>query len=104
MEGDFTDGSVISGNMTGVVAKAPVSIGTIKLMISRATIDENSGYGISVNGIGTTGRVGETVISNNGTGVLTGASAVLSSFGNNMLNGNGNGTDGAFSGTVIPLK
>jgi len=96
------DGSVISGNMTGVVAKAPVSTGTIKLMISRATIDENSGYGISVNGIGTTGRVGETVISNNGTGILIGASAVLSSFGTNMLNGNG--TDGAFTGTVIPLK
>lgn len=96
------DGSVISGNPTGILVKAPAGTGTAKLIINRTTIDENSGYGISVNGVGTTVRVGESVISNNGTGLLVNASAVLSSFGTNMLAGNG--TDGAFNATLVPLK
>lgn len=96
------DGSVISGNPTGFLAKAPASTGTIKAIINRTTIDENSGYGISVNGTGTTVRVGASVISNSATGLLINGSATLSSFGTNMLAGNG--TDGAFNATLVPLK
>jgi hypothetical protein len=96
------DGSVVSGNPTGILVKAPASTGTVRAIITRSTIDENSGYGISVNGTGTTVRVGDSVISNNGTGLLVNASAVLSSFGTNMLAGNN--TDGAFNATLVPLK
>ncbi|MDB5711861.1 MAG: hypothetical protein JWL96_3931, partial [Sphingomonas bacterium] len=95
------DGSVISGTPSGVLAKAPVGSGTIKLIITRSTIDQN-GYGIVANGTGATIRVGESVISNNATGLLINASASLASFGTNMLAGNT--TDGAFSGAVVPLK
>ena len=96
------DTSVISGNPTGVLVKSPASTGTVRAIITRSTIDENSGYGISVNGTGTTVRVGQSTISNNGTGLLVNASAVLSSFGTNMLAGNN--TDGAFNATLVPLK
>src|SRR3569623_177158 len=95
------DGSVISDNPTGLLAKAPAGTGTIKLILSRSTLNNSSGYGITVNGTGTTVRVGDSVISNNGTGLLVNGGAALNSFGTNMLAGNG--TDGAFS-ALVPLK
>lgn len=95
------DGSVISDSSTGLLAKAPAGTGTIKVIVSRSTLNNNSGYGITVNGTGTTVRVGDSVISNNGTGLLVNGGAALNSFGTNMLSGNG--TDGAFSAPV-PLK
>ncbi len=95
------DGSVISDNSTGLLAKAPAATGTINMIVSRSTLNNNSGYGITVNGTGSTVRVGDSAISSNGTGLLVNGGAALNSFGTNMLAGNG--TDGAFS-ALVPLK
>jgi len=93
--------SVISGTPTGILVKAPASTGTIKLTLARSTIDENSGYGIVVNGTGVSARASDNVITNNGWGVLINASALFTSSGTNLLIGNT--TDGGFS-SVVPLK
>jgi len=94
--------SVISGDGSGLLSKAPAGTGTVKVMISGSTLSENSGYGLTANGTGTTIHVGKSEITNNGTGLLALLGAVLASYGTNQFDGNG--TDGAFTGTVLPNK
>lgn len=93
--------TVITGNASGMLVKAPPSTGTVKLMLDHTAISNSASYGMIVNGSGSTVRVGNSVISNNLTGLMVLQSAAVLSYGNNLLDGNG--TDGAFTGT-IPTK
>ncbi len=92
------DNTTISGNTNGILVKSPPSTGTVKLMLDHAVVSNNAGYGVIVNGTGSTVRVGHSTISNNINGVASLQSGALLSYGNNLLDGNG--TDGTFTGTI----
>ncbi|CAN5493054.1 right-handed parallel beta-helix repeat-containing protein [soil metagenome] len=96
------DGSSLSANTIGVLAKAPSGTGTIRLMVLRSTIDQNLSYGLIASGTGTTIRVGGSGITNNGTGVFPTGFGTLLSYGTNQLDGNT--IDGSFSGPPIPNR
>jgi hypothetical protein len=94
------DNVTLSGDTSGILAKAPAGTGTVKFMLTDSRVTLNSNQGIIVNGTpaSANGRVGNSVITNNGTGLLVLGTAQLLSYGDNRLDGNT--TDGAFSGTV----
>ncbi len=96
--------TLLSSDGVGILVKAPNGTGAVKFMLTDSTVTLNSGQGIIVNGTpaSASARVGNTVITNNGTGVLVLGTAQLLSYGDNRLDGNG--TDGAFTGSVIPKK
>lgn len=94
------DRVTLSNNGAGILAKAPNSTGTIKLMLTDSQVTLNAGQGLIANGTATSAnaRVGNTTITNNGTGILVLGAAKVLSYGDNRLDGNT--TDGAFSGTI----
>jgi hypothetical protein len=92
--------STIDNNGSGLLAKAPASTGTVRVMINNSSLSLNTGGGLVANGSGAVVRVGSTAITGNASGVTAGNSGVVSSYGTNQLDGNTN--DGAFSGTIPP--
>jgi hypothetical protein len=96
------DGSSVSANAIGVLAKAPAGTGSVRLMVLKSAIDQNASYGLIASGGGATIRIGGSGISNNGTGVFPTGFGTLLSYGTNQLDGNG--VDGSFSGPPIPNR
>ena len=94
------EGSQIEGNGNGILVKAPVGTGSVRLMLNDSSVSLNTGFGIFANGAGALARVDDTAITGNATGISLANSGVVSSYGTNQLDGNTN--DGAFSGTIPP--
>ena len=94
------ENSQIEGNGNGILVKAPVGTGNVRLMLNDSSVSMNTGFGIFANGAGAIARVDDTAITGNATGISLANSGVVSSYGTNQLDGNTN--DGAFSGTIPP--
>jgi hypothetical protein len=82
--------SGIVGNQTGAGA-APIAI-----MATRATLANNTSFGILASGPNISIRIGSSVITNNGTAALAAGGAAIGSFGNNQIAGNAT-SNGAFT-------
>lgn len=98
--------SVLSSNVTGLVAATLANRARATVVIQHSTIANNTSSGIHhfVNGVGqtipTSIRIGNTTIANNPKGIRFEHSATVSSLGNNMFTDNGVDLDG---GTLVAL-
>jgi len=80
--------STLSGNPNGLTLNTPAGTTNATAMVSHTEAFNNIGSGLSVNGVGSTIRVNDSVITANGqTLSITGGS--IRSYGNNITDGNG---------------
>jgi hypothetical protein len=92
------DNVQIAGSTSGIIANQPAGTAPINVMVNRATIANNTSFGILASGATVRVRVGSSTITNNGTAALAAGGAIVNSYSNNQINGNATS-----DGTVTPL-
>jgi len=94
------DNSRFSNNTgNGVIVTAPAGNSPVAMMVKGSTMSIN-GTGLAVTGPGGSIRVGDTSISGNATGLSIAGGSFIQTYGTNRVFFNG--TNGAFTGAIIP--
>lgn len=94
------DSLLIARNGNGIRVLVPAGASPTTSMIVNTVVSQNVGTGIATDGAAATVRVGLSTIAGNGTGVSSVNGTGLFSYGDNR--NDGNGTEGVFSGGILP--
>ena len=95
------DNVQLTTSANGLLVNAPAGGGATGIVVTDSIIEQNSGIGISAVGTGASVRVSGSNITGNGVGVSNTGGAIAS-YGDNLLDSNG--TNGVFTGAIIPKK
>jgi hypothetical protein len=94
--------TTVARNTAGIRVLGPVGTSPSATMIANSTVSNNSTTGIAADGATATIRVGSTTITGHATGVGAANGAQVNSYGDNR--NDGNGSDGSFSGGILPKE